>query len=102
MSEPTAVTSDNNAGPQLVIWGTDVVVSQCKTKFRQFIEEYTDVNIEADELMEHVDFERPFYLQKLEEVSYGFKIEEPRSQGIPLQFFLLLELISLSTDCGVK
>ncbi|KAG8198821.1 hypothetical protein JTE90_007124 [Oedothorax gibbosus] len=74
MSEPTAVTSDSNAGPQLVIWGTDVVVSQCKTKFRQFIEEYTDVNIEADELMEHVDFERPFYLQKLEEI---FTLEEP-------------------------
>uniref|UniRef100_A0A2L2XZ57 DNA replication licensing factor MCM4 n=2 Tax=Parasteatoda tepidariorum TaxID=114398 RepID=A0A2L2XZ57_PARTP len=73
-SEPTAVTSDHQGGPQLVIWGTDVVVDQCKAKFRQFIEEYTDVTLEMDELMDDVDFARPYYLQKLEEI---FTLEEP-------------------------
>ncbi|GFX28110.1 DNA helicase [Trichonephila clavipes] len=67
MSDPTAVASDNNAGPQLVIWGTDVEVTKCQSKFKHFIQEYTDLNIETDELMENVDFERPFYMQKLEE-----------------------------------
>ncbi|GFS77680.1 DNA replication licensing factor mcm4-B [Nephila pilipes] len=74
MSDPAAVHSDNNVGPQLVIWGTDVEVTKCQSKFKNFIQEYTDLNIESDELMENVDFERPFYMQKLEEI---FTIEEP-------------------------
>ncbi|GBN81684.1 DNA replication licensing factor mcm4-A [Araneus ventricosus] len=75
MSDPAAPQSDNNAGgPQLVIWGTDVEVTKCQSKFRRFIEEYTDANIEMDELIENVDFQRPFYMQKLEEI---FTIEEP-------------------------
>ncbi|XP_055950709.1 DNA replication licensing factor mcm4-like [Argiope bruennichi] len=75
MSDPAAPHSDNNAGgPQLVIWGTDVEVTKCQSKFRRFIEEYTDENIEMDELIENVDFQRPFYMQKLEEI---FTIEEP-------------------------
>ena len=29
------ITSDAAGGPQLVIWGTDVVVGHCKDKFRR-------------------------------------------------------------------
>ncbi|GIY26646.1 DNA replication licensing factor mcm4-A [Caerostris extrusa] len=74
LSEPAGVHSDNNAGPRLVIWGTDVEVGKCQSKFRRFIMEYTDTNIESDELMENVDLDQPFYMQKLEEV---FTVEEP-------------------------
>ncbi|KFM57235.1 DNA replication licensing factor mcm4-A, partial [Stegodyphus mimosarum] len=74
VTEPTAMSSESHTGPQLVIWGTDVVVSQCKDKFRQFISEYVDMNIEVDEMMENIDLERPYYTQKLEEI---YTLEEP-------------------------
>ncbi|KAK7865107.1 hypothetical protein R5R35_014639 [Gryllus longicercus] len=54
--------------PQLVIWGTDVVVSQCKEEFKQFIREFRETNIEEDELLEGMDSSRPLYMQKLEEI----------------------------------
>ena len=65
---PSELTSESNAGPQLVIWGTDVVVSQCKDKFKRFIECFIDPSIEADEKFEGMDIDEPLYLQKLEEV----------------------------------
>lgn len=72
VQEPTKVTSDitsdPNAGPQLVIWGTDVVVSQCKDKFRRFISRYVDKNVAADEQFDGMDINEPYYLQRLEEV----------------------------------
>ena len=63
------VTSDPNAGPQLVIWGTDVVVGHCKEKFRRFILKYEDKNVAEDEMFEGMDISQPYYLQRLEEVS---------------------------------
>lgn len=63
VSEPTPV------GPQLVIWGTDVVVSQCKDKFRSFISEYIDTSIADDEQFEGIDARQPYYLQRLDEIN---------------------------------
>ncbi|KAJ8302791.1 hypothetical protein KUTeg_019187 [Tegillarca granosa] len=72
-SDPTRVTSeissDPNAGPQLVIWGTDVVVSHCKEKFRRFISKFVDKEIDDDEKFEGMDINEPYYLQRLEEIS---------------------------------
>ncbi|XP_071174177.1 DNA replication licensing factor mcm4-A-like [Mytilus galloprovincialis] len=72
-SEPTKITSDitsdPNAGPQLVIWGTDVVVSQCKDKFRRFITKYVDKNMAGDEQFDGMDINEPYYIQRLEEIS---------------------------------
>ena len=62
------MSSETNAGPQLIIWGTDVVASECKSKFKQFLQEFVETQVEVDELMETVDFDRPLYIQKLEEV----------------------------------
>lgn len=67
-------TSDSGAGPQLVIWGTDVVVSHCKEKFKQFLQTFVNDTLETDERMDGVDMEQPLYLQKLEEV---YTLEEP-------------------------
>jgi DNA replication licensing factor MCM4 len=62
------ITSDTNAGPQLVIWGTDVVVSHCKEKFRRFILKFVEKNVDEDEAFEGMDINQPYYLQRLEEV----------------------------------
>ncbi|XP_074644247.1 DNA replication licensing factor mcm4-A-like [Tubulanus polymorphus] len=61
--------TDPNAGPQLVIWGTDVIVSHCKEKFTRFILRYVNKNIEDDEKFEGLDIEEPLYLQHLEEIN---------------------------------
>lgn len=76
MGEQTAgvSTSDSGTGPQLVIWGTDVVVSHCKEKFKQFLRTFTETDLATDELMEGVDPVQPLYLQKLEEL---YMLEEP-------------------------
>ena len=65
--------SEAPVGPQLVIWGTDVVVSQCKEKFRKFISRYIDTSMADDERFDGVDAQQPYYLQRLDEVSvYNF------------------------------
>lgn len=63
------ITSDANAGPQLVIWGTDVVVSHCKEKFRRFILKFVDKNVAEDEAFEGMDINQPYYMQRLEEIN---------------------------------
>lgn len=57
-----------SSGPQLVIWGTNVVVNECKKKFKSFIERYIDNTPEYDERSEGMDLNEPLYMQKLEEV----------------------------------
>ena len=52
-----------------MIWGTDVVVSHCKEKFRRFILKYEDRNVAEDEHFEGMDINQPYYLQRLEEVN---------------------------------
>lgn len=55
-------------GPNLVIWGTDVVVSRCKEKFKRFINNFTDMETDKDEQPENMESLEPLYVQKLEEV----------------------------------
>jgi len=61
--------SEAPVGPQLVIWGTDVVVSQCKEKFRKFISRYIDTSMADDERFDGVDAQQPYYLQRLDEIN---------------------------------
>lgn len=56
------------AAPQLVIWGTDVVVNRCKDKFKSFISTFVDMNAEVDETNPDMDLSQPLYLQKLDEI----------------------------------
>lgn len=57
-------------GAQVVIWGTDVVVSECKSKFKRFIVRFIDPETDLDERSEGIDPEEPLYLQKLKEVGF--------------------------------
>ncbi|KAK4294833.1 hypothetical protein Pmani_032570 [Petrolisthes manimaculis] len=61
-------------GPQLVIWGTDVVVSDCKDRFKAFVLRFIDAAAAEDERFEGMNAEEPLYLQKLEEIH---TLEEP-------------------------
>lgn len=54
--------------PQLVIWGTDVIVNQCKEKFRRFIEEFVGTGVDSDEQFDGMNVDDPLYLQRLDEV----------------------------------
>ena len=56
------------AGPQLVIWGTDVVVNQCKEKFVRFLSRFIDETVDEDERFDGMDVREPYYMQRLEEV----------------------------------
>lgn len=62
------------SGAQLVIWGTNVVVNECKTKFKRFLMRYIDPDIETDEISEGINLNEPLYMQKLEEIH---TLEEP-------------------------
>lgn len=67
--EPIPESSEtDNAENQLVIWGTNVVISRCKEQFKQFILRYIDPEAEEDERMEGMNINEPLYLQKLDEV----------------------------------
>lgn len=68
------ITPSGEAAPHLVIWGTDVVVSECKRKFTQFLLRYIDMEIAQDEMTENINLSEPFYMQKLEEIH---SLEEP-------------------------
>jgi len=70
-SQPDNVPSqtDSQAGPKMVIWGTDVDVSECKKTFRRFIENFIDPNMEPDEAnLAITDVNEPLYMQKMKEV----------------------------------
>ncbi|XP_069675688.1 DNA replication licensing factor MCM4 [Periplaneta americana] len=60
--------------PQLVVWGTNVIVSQCKEKFKKFVLRFVDPHAEEDERMEDMNMNEPLYLQKLQEIHM---LEEP-------------------------
>jgi len=68
-SERSDPVSEVPQGPQLVIWGTDVVVSQCKDKFRSFITTFIDTSIADDEQFAGVDPNQPYYLQRLDDIN---------------------------------
>ena len=62
------------SGPQLVVWGTNVVVVQCRTRFTLFIENFTYRDVDVDEKMDGMDLNKPLYIQKLEEVCVSCKL----------------------------
>lgn len=72
--EHVSKSSESESGPQLVIWGTNVVVDQCKEQFKRFILRFIDPEAENDELPENMNLTDPLYLQKLEEIH---TLEEP-------------------------
>lgn len=65
---PIREQNEGAAGPQLVIWGTDVVVSLCKSKFKSFILKFLPT--EDDHLSENMIMHEPYYLQELQQVSF--------------------------------
>ncbi|XP_012062600.1 PREDICTED: DNA replication licensing factor MCM4 [Atta cephalotes] len=67
-------TSEGENGPQLIIWGTSVVVDRIKQQFRRFVTYFIDPEAENDELPENMNLTEPLYLQKLEEIHI---LEEP-------------------------
>lgn len=69
-----ASETDSAAANQLVIWGTNVVVNECKVKFRRFITRYVNSNIDNDEFSEGMNLGQPLYMQKLDEIH---TLEEP-------------------------
>lgn len=66
--ELTPIQESNDVEAQLVIWGTDVVVSQCKRKFKMFILSFRHLETDIDERHDGIDAGELFYLQKLREV----------------------------------
>ncbi|KAL8566321.1 DNA replication licensing factor mcm4-A [Nucella lapillus] len=71
-SEPTAPSDPGSDAPvstQLVIWGTDVVVNQCKEKFVRFISRFIDKSVEEDERFDGMDVREPYYIQRLDEIN---------------------------------
>ena len=54
----------------LVIWGTDVSVTTCKTKFKKFLQSFVDTEAESDErTASGFDPSSPIYMQKLEQIA---------------------------------
>ncbi|XP_076470812.1 DNA replication licensing factor mcm4-like [Babylonia areolata] len=72
-SEPTTAVSepatDAPASTQLVIWGTDVVVNQCKEKFIRFISRFVEKTMDDDEQFDGMDIREPYYIQRLDEIN---------------------------------
>ncbi|XP_014217323.1 DNA replication licensing factor MCM4 [Copidosoma floridanum] len=60
--------SENLAGPQLVIWGTNVNVNRCKDQFKRFIQRFIDPGAENDELPESMNVTEPLYMQHLNDI----------------------------------
>lgn len=67
-------SQETNSTPNLVIWGTNVSVAECKEKFKQFIMRFIDLNAEEDERTGDMNINEPLYMQKLDEIH---TLEEP-------------------------
>jgi len=76
-SETHELSENDATAPQLVIWGTDVVVHRCKEKFKRFIKTFVDPNAEEDERTNNMDPTKPLYIQKLEEVNPCVHLRSP-------------------------
>lgn len=73
-------TSDSQSSsvPQLVIWGTDVAINQCREKFKRFLRQtgFEEQDLDFDELQADIpmdtesqsDSQRPYYIRKLHEM----------------------------------
>jgi len=73
-SELVPPSENSESAPTMVIWGTDVSVNQCKSKFKKFISTYVDTEAADDERFAGMDHSAPFYLQRLDEIN---TLEEP-------------------------
>eukprot|EP00092_Neocalanus_flemingeri_P030424 GFUD01033026.1.p1 GENE.GFUD01033026.1~~GFUD01033026.1.p1 ORF type:complete len:866 (+),score=291.09 GFUD01033026.1:48-2600(+) len=73
-SEIVPPSENSESAPTMVIWGTDVSVNQCKSKFKKFITTFVDTDAADDEKFIGMDKDAPFYLQRLEEIN---TLEEP-------------------------
>ncbi|XP_043511866.1 DNA replication licensing factor MCM4 [Frieseomelitta varia] len=71
---PNGTSESDTAGPHLVVWGTNVVINQCKEQFKLFFQQFINPDAENDELPENMNLSEPLYLQKLEEIH---TLEEP-------------------------
>ena len=69
-----ASESGTSAKAQLLVWGTNVVITECKTKFKNFVLRYIDPEADQDEIEEGMNLNEPIYMQKLDEVN---SLEEP-------------------------
>ena len=69
-SEIIEASEGSSSAPHLVIWGTDVSVQVCKTKFKNFLKVFVDEEADDEEL-EGIDRDQPLYEQRLEEVILG-------------------------------
>lgn len=58
----------------LMVWGTNVVISEVKNKFKNFLMRYIDPEAEQDEIEEGMNLNEPLYMQKMDEVN---SLEEP-------------------------
>jgi DNA replication licensing factor MCM4 len=66
--------SESGTQAQLLVWGTNVVISECKSKFKNFLIRYIDPEAESDEIEEGMNLNEPLYMQKLDEIN---SLEEP-------------------------
>ena len=73
-SEIVPPSENSESAPTMVIWGTDVSVNQCKTKFKKFISTFVETESADDEKFVGMDPSAPFYLQRLEEIKNIFGI----------------------------
>ncbi|XP_050597960.1 DNA replication licensing factor MCM4 [Bombus affinis] len=71
---PNGTSESDTAGAHLVVWGTNIVINQCKEQFKSFFQQFIDPDAENDELPENMNLSEPLYLQKLEEIH---TLEEP-------------------------
>ena len=66
--------SSDVQGANVVIWGTDVSVNQCKAKMAKFVQKFVNPDAADDETFANMDAGAPYYLQRLEEIAVT---EEP-------------------------
>ena len=77
---PNSESNASQNGLQLVVWGTDVSINQCRDKFKKFIKAFkqSKSELDFDELQSSQDFmdmddessqygDKPYYLKKLQE-----------------------------------
>ena len=64
---PPSENSEN--APHMVIWGTDVQLNDCKRKFKRFIQTFQDPETADDEEFEGLDHTKPYYQQRLNEIT---------------------------------
>ncbi|XP_058462166.1 DNA replication licensing factor MCM4 [Malaya genurostris] len=73
-SQPSETDSATPNQPRLVVWGTNVVVSECLKKFKDFLLRYIDPDADQDEISEGMNLNEPLYIQKMEDIH---TLEEP-------------------------